>query len=192
MAPTFRMANTVAVLRSMAKQPYDLGLVIGELLHAIPGLVSSHLDHDSNFYNSAPKASIDTCEFAAAVDNFLYNLRTADGVVNAFPDDLSVNRKQRKLRREYRAKYIDLVEKAVKNIIMIDLKGIFIGCSTDAAQMFNKGLDYGLNMIAWRLYPSVNVVLEAHEEDWSLWLRVRCEELGKRSIREGKSAFDAL
>ena len=59
-------------------------------------------------------------------------------------------------------------------------------------RQFNKGLDYGLNHFAWRVYPSVNVVLEAGEEDWSGWLRSRCEQSGRLSILMGLNALDAI
>lgn len=190
MQPSLIFPKTFIFLHAKAKQPYDLGLACGELLHSIHSLVSYHLRHSADYKNNPTNRSIDTTDFTQAIDSYLFSMRKADGISNAFPDNVLDDRKQRTLFRKYHLKYTDAIEKSLKGEIAHAFEETFFDYDSDATQNFNKGMDFGLTGLAWRLYPSVNVVVEAGEEDWSTWLRVRCESLGKVSINRGLSAFD--
>jgi hypothetical protein len=180
MALSFEMPSTIATLRDRAKEPYELGLTCGQLLDSIKSLVASHLHRTADYHNKHPKAEIDTANFTAAIDIYLREQRTADGVTAAF-DDTVIDRRKWKQRSKYRVKYIKMLEEAYKGVILREFKGIFLGYNTDSNKLFNKGIHFAMqNVYTWKKYPSVNVALEAGEGgDWSLWLQNRCEDLNR-------------
>lgn len=192
MAYTLSIPNTIKVLRTKARTPIELGKACGELLKAIPTLVSYHLDHAANHQNKPPRAIIDMQEYTTAVDGYLSYLRNADGCIEPFPDDLLVDRKARRPRRKYGTKYVQDLEKGVKDVLVSRLNDIFLGYCAADTQAFNKGLDRAMYSGSWCLYPSTNVLLEAREGDWEAWLKSRCEQLGMLSVKQGLSVFDDL
>ena len=105
-----------------------------------------------------------------------------DGVTAAFPDDLKVDRKQRRPRRQYRQAYITFLESELKNLLAANLRDILAVYNVESTQEFNKGLDFGMNKWNWPAYPKENVILGATDGDWNNWLKMRCEELEKRSV----------
>ncbi|KAF2001644.1 hypothetical protein P154DRAFT_521680 [Amniculicola lignicola CBS 123094] len=183
--------KTIGALQSKARLPFELGLACGQLLHMIPFLVTTHLDHRADYKHNPLDASIDTVEFTAAVDGQVERLRTLDDHLDPFPSDLEVDRKQRRPRRKAKVYYTSLLETWMREQIIVgELGTILLAYDVLATQQFNKGLDWGKNRLAWRLYPSQNVVFEAGDEDWSAWLKRHCEQLGMMSAREGLSALD--
>ncbi|KAF2875248.1 hypothetical protein BDV95DRAFT_487087 [Massariosphaeria phaeospora] len=189
---SFSVPDTIHSLRQMRDLPYNVGYACGELLEHIVPLVSYHLEHDSNFRNNNPKASVSTVEFASAVDAQLKHARDADDVSGKFADDLLADRKERKPRKKYLEKYTVMMENAFKAEIKEKLRDMFLKWTPEQTRMFNKGLDRRLTGTAWSVYPADNVVLQADGSDWAVWLRGHCDELGMIEGKAGRPVFDKL
>lgn len=187
---TLDIGHTMNVLHSISDDPLWLGQACGELMQIITTLVTYHLDHAASHRNGLVPACIDTLEFTSAIDKALEDMRNADGVTEPFPDDLLVDRKQRRPRRKYKEKYIELLETMFRNHIEAQLTVVFGGYGSETTQDFNKGINLGLGGSPWRVYPSSNVVLHAGGEDWGQWLKKRCEQLGTTSARQGLPVFE--
>lgn len=66
------------------------------------------------------------------------------------------------------------------------------GWTREQIEEFNKGVDKSLTGMAWSRYPAVNVCLAAGGEDWGVWLRARCDELGMVEHKAGRRVMDDL
>jgi len=191
MARALEIPNTIDALHAKAGTPYQMGEACGVLAEMITILVKINLDHSAGYRSNRVVECIDAREFTAAVDASLKEMRSKDGVTMPFPDALSnIDRKERRYRRRYSDRYIEHIKGRFAKAIHDGLYDTLKGFGPDANQQFNKGFDYGHNRMAWRAYPSVNVVLEAKQEDWSIWLRARCESLGLISLRNDLPVFD--
>lgn len=190
MSVSLHIPNSIAALREKAKSPYDLGVACGELLEAIPILVSNHLIQPSDFRKKIPKASIDTKEFTAAIGCYPQQMRDLGKESEAFLDLFTVDRNQGRPLKNAQAKYTKQLKKLYKAQLADQLKDIFLGYDVDSTRKFNKGVDFALTGIAWRLYPATNVVYGSGKEQWSLWLRGHCEVLGKVTLSREMGAFD--
>ncbi|KAF2187400.1 hypothetical protein K469DRAFT_662359 [Zopfia rhizophila CBS 207.26] len=193
MTPAFDLPRTGMVLRSKSGSPYELGKLCGVLTQMISSLVMDHLDHAADFRNTAKPSIIDTQEFTAAVDAQLRAMRTKDGQTDKFPDVLEkIDRKQKRHWKKHKDRYTHAVKFMFADYVSGKLDEVVVGFHAVANQQFNKGFDYGLNGMTWRLYPSVNVALEAKGEDWGKWLRTRCEDLARVSVKNNLPVFDDL
>jgi hypothetical protein len=185
----FHIPDTIATLCKMEKM-YNVGLACGHMLHSIPSLVSRHLDHAADFHNDPPSTSISAVEFAAVVDAQIRFLRVRGGYSERVSNDMGLDRKGRRRRRKIQERYTLVVGKCLKHALREEL-GRWMGRWTkEQTESFNKGVDWGLTEMAWSRYPTKNVCLEAGEEDWGIWLRSRCEELGLRESKAGRRVFD--
>jgi hypothetical protein len=185
----FKFPNSMAGLREKKDQPYDMGVAVGIMLYHIAPLLSTHLDNKIDYQNQSPKALEWAPDFVRAVDQYVAILRLTDGCAEKFPDDLTVDRKARRPRRKFMKRYSHLVGCAYKALMREQLVDIFRGWSEGQTQMFNKGVDKSLSGIQWMVYPVNNVVIEAGEGDWTVWLRAQCEELGKAEAAAGRDVF---
>ncbi|KAF2203511.1 hypothetical protein GQ43DRAFT_438759 [Delitschia confertaspora ATCC 74209] len=192
MAENFTLSLSVEFLRTKANNPYEIGLTCGILMEMIPTLVKGHLNHNADYKSSRnTEGGLVVQEFTAAVDARLKELRIRDHVTTPFPDVLSnIGRKERRLRNRYVDRYIQQIENDFALTATEGMRDIYQGFSAESNQQFNKGFDYGLNRVAWRMYPSWNVALEAEGQDWSAWLRTHCQTMGLASLRNGLDVFD--
>lgn len=185
---------TLECLRKKANTPYALGRISGHLMEMIPILVRVHMDHVASYKSKRGVEGIDTQEFTAAVDAVLAEMRAEDGANDPFPDALThLDRKERRYRRKHCDRYIQRLREAFGKTISEGLKPVMLGYSAEMNQQFNKGFDYAHSRISWRVYPVENVAMETKPgEDWSDWLRVRCENLGRLSLKMNLPLFDPM
>ncbi|KAF2465743.1 uncharacterized protein BDR25DRAFT_378407 [Lindgomyces ingoldianus] len=191
MPSSFSIPRTIDLLRGKANEPFELGRTSGELMEVIPTLVMMHLGHAITYRNNSQKTSINTEEFAAAIDAKLEEMRTMDAVVEPFPNALScTDRKARKRVRRYRGWYTQALVQCLEKCLAEQLRDVFEKFSNEENQQFNKGFDYGLNRLAYRLYPEANVALEAKGENWSQWLKSRTDDLARVAMKQGHAIFE--
>ncbi|KAF2732075.1 hypothetical protein EJ04DRAFT_497465 [Polyplosphaeria fusca] len=187
---------TISILRSKSKRPFDVGQGCGELAQIIPIVVTRHLDK-THFdkpklfpCDSTHEWSLPMDEFLHLITVYLQHARAADNAKAPFPDDLHVDRKARRPRKVCRTKYTKIIEDALKEKLKADLIDIFLRWDAESTRQFNKGFDWGHNRQAWVEYPPVNVALEAGSEDWSEWLKTRCEPLGRARVKRGLRSIE--
>jgi hypothetical protein len=192
MGYTFELSETIALLRSRLRDPWKLGFAVGVMLDRISPLLSAHLDNAVDFQNPVPRTLACLPGFVSAIDQYIAYLRLTDGCAQKFPDDLDVDRKGRKPRRRYMDRYTYMVESAYKDHICDSFGYIFRSWDTQQTQLFNKGIDKALSGTQWIVYPDKNVVIEAGEGDWAVWLRGRCEELGMAEAKAGRRVLEDM
>ncbi|KAF1942825.1 hypothetical protein EJ02DRAFT_433670 [Clathrospora elynae] len=74
-----------------------------------------------------------------------------------------------------------------------ELSDVFQALDVKQTRLFNKGVNKALPGVQWVVYPDRNVVVEIGEsEDWTIWLRGQCEELGMREARDGKKVLEEM
>lgn len=188
----FKIPAIIARIRTNSAQPFDVGMGLGVMLYHIVPLISTHLENPMEFHNKAPTALQWATEFVEAVDQYIAYLRLTDGCSEKFPNDATVDRKSRRPRRKYMGRYTHLVENAYKNHVREQLCDIFQSWSKEQTQLFNKGMDKALSGIQWVVYPQENVVLAAGDDEWTIWLRGRCEELGMIEARAERKVFEDI
>lgn len=187
---TLNIPSTIQNLREKARQPYDIGYACGELLRHISPLVSYHLEQPSTFHNKPPTCTIPTVEFTLAIDARLESLRLADETSEGLPNDRMEDRKERRPHRKYSDRYVSFVENAFKTAVRENLRDMLSSWDAEQTRKFNKGLDRALTGTAWCVYPDENATLVA--DDWAIWLRGQCEELGMSEAKAGRPVFDEL
>jgi hypothetical protein len=185
----FAIPLTVHKLRSNMLKPWTVGYFIGLMLYHISPLLTRHLENSMDFHNPVPKALSSVCDFVSAVDAYIVHLRLIDGCSEKFPND---DRKTAKHRRKYIERCTYMVEAVFKNYIREVLGDIFQAWSSDQTRLFNKGADKALTGIQWVVYPDKNVVFEAIEGDWAVWIRGQCEELGMYEARAGRKVLEEM
>ncbi|KAF2126313.1 hypothetical protein P153DRAFT_369644 [Dothidotthia symphoricarpi CBS 119687] len=183
---------TLHSLRAKVASPWTLGIAIGLLLYHIPPLVSEHMGQDMHFQNKVPAALTWAPDFVPTVDTYIASLRATDGHTEPI-NAVSLSRKHKAKRQKDTEYYTHIVEWAYKICIseaLGDMFRIWERDGTEKTRLFNKGVDKVLSGVQWRVYPSENIVLMAGENDWKTWLGNRCEEVGRREVREGRSALE--
>ncbi|KAH7076309.1 hypothetical protein FB567DRAFT_563695 [Paraphoma chrysanthemicola] len=175
MGYNFEIPEVIKQVRAKFNEPWKLGVMIGMMLYFISPLIVTHLDNGINFQN----------EYTAY-------LRLTDGCFEKFPDRNEVGRKGRRSQRRHRERYTFLVEAAFKNHIREVLADVFGGWSLDQKRLFNKGIEKGITMIQWVVYPDKNVVFEAGEGDRGVWLRGQCEGLGMVEAKAGRKVLEEM
>ncbi|KAH6877669.1 hypothetical protein BKA58DRAFT_375688 [Alternaria rosae] len=188
----FEIPAVIARVRSKAAQPFDVGMGLGVMLYHIVPLISSHLENPMEFHNKAPKALQWATDFVEAIDQYIAYLRLTDGCSEKFPNDATVDRKSRRPRRKYMERCTHLVENAYRDHVREQLCDMFRSWSKEQTQLFNKGVDKALSGIQWVVYPEENVVLAAGDDEWAVWLRGRCEELGMLEARAQRKVFEEI
>lgn len=171
----FEIPTTIALLRTKINEPWNVGYAIGVMLYHIPSLLTKHLDNVIDYKNPLPKALRHVRDIVPALDAYIKHLRLLDGCSSKFPND---DRKGKTRRRKYIGGYTYMAEAAFKNHIRQALGDVFDGWSGEKSRSFNKGMDKALTGVQWVVYPDKNVVIEAGEGDWAVWIRGHCEELG--------------
>jgi hypothetical protein len=179
----FEIPEVIALLRNKVHEPWSFGYTIGVMQYHISPVVSKHLDSANDFRNKIPKSLAHVWQIVPALDMYIRHLRTTDGCSEKFPND---DREAQKKRRKYIGRYTYMAEATFKNYIRGALGNVFEGWSVEQTRLFNKGMDKALSGIQWVLYPEKNVLVEAGEGDWAVWLRSECEELGM----EGRPALE--
>ena len=192
MSYKLELSNVMAKLRKDSNQTWQLGVAVGTMLYHISPLLTTHLDNPDNFQNKTPEAFTWAIGFVAAIDQYIAHLRLADGCTEKFPNDRDVDRKGRKLRRKYMERYTFMVEVAYKNHIREALADVFRGWTKEQTRAFNKGVDKALSGVQWVVYTDSNVVVEAGEGDWAVWIRGRCEELGRAEAKAGRKVLEDM
>ncbi|KAF2248276.1 hypothetical protein BU26DRAFT_565680 [Trematosphaeria pertusa] len=188
----FEIPSTIESLRQRALLPYDMGLLLGRLHNYITKLVSYHIDEPVDFHNTPRKLAIPTEEFTSAVDALIRQLRLTDGCSEKFPNKVPADRKGQRVRRKYHERYTYMVEAAFKHTVRKELEDVFSGWNTEETKLFNKGVDRGVTGAAWMVYPERNVVMEAGEGGWGIWLQGKCEELGFIEAMADRQVLDDL
>jgi hypothetical protein len=192
MVYNFEIPEAMAQVRAEAGRPWSMGVMVGVMLYHISPLLATHLDETVEFQNKVPDALRGIKGFVPAIDQYIAYLRSLNGCSEKFPNDRDVARKDRKSRRTYTERYTLIVEAAYKNHIREALADIFNGWSREHTRLFNKGVDKGLTLVQWVVYPDKNVVFEAGEGDWAVWLRGRCEKLGMAEAKAGRKALEEM
>lgn len=196
MTPVLDIPRTLQLLEAKRDAPFELGLACGRLLHSIPGIVATHLRHNADHHSTLRQLPTASNEFTEGVDRYLHSLRHNDSITKAFPEPLTYpvtelpDRKSEKRYRKYKLKYIGMLQEALRSAIFLQFRDVFSGYSVHSNQQFNNGVHSASNSFSWRLYPCVNVALEVGSGDWNSWLKVRCDELGMISSREGFCAIE--
>jgi hypothetical protein len=62
----------------------------------------------------------------------------------------------------------------------------------DFVSAIDQCIDKALSGTQWVVYPINNVVAEAGEGDWAVWLRGRCEELGMAEAKAGRRVLEDM
>jgi hypothetical protein len=70
------------------------------------------------------------------------------------------------------------------------LGDVFQAWGSDRTRLFNKGADKALSSIQWVVYPDRNVIFEAGEDDWAVWIRGQCEELRMDEAKAGRKVLE--
>jgi hypothetical protein len=175
---TFSLPSVIEKLRTKSHEPWSLGAAIGVLLYHISPLIATRLDNAIDYQNAIPSALAWAPTFVAAIDQHIAHLRLTDGCSGKFPAAPPSDRKIMEKRRKYLERYVYIVEAAYKAHIRASLADVFHAWDTQQTQQLNKGVDKALTRVQWVVYPDENVVFEAVEGDWAVWIRGRCEELG--------------
>jgi hypothetical protein len=165
---------------------------LGVMLYYIVPLISSHLENPIDFRNKAPEALQWATGFVEAIDQYIAYMRLTDGCSEKFPEDATVDRKSRRPRRKYMERYTHLVERAYREHVREQLCDVFQSWNQEQTQLFNKGIDKALSGIQWVVYPEENVVLAAGDDEWAIWLRGRCEELGMLEARAQRKVLEEM
>jgi hypothetical protein len=192
MGYTFALPEVIPLLRTKAQAPWNLGFAVGVMLYHISPLLSTHLDNSVDFQSPVPTALTRMPGFVSATEQYIAYLRLTDGCAKKFPNDLDVDRKGRKPRQKYMERYTYMVEAAYKNHIREALSDIFHTWNAEQTQLFNKGIDKALSGVQWVMYPENNVIVEAGEGDWAVWIRGRCEELGMAEAKAGRRVLEDM
>jgi hypothetical protein len=192
MGYTFEFPETMTVLRNKVHEPWKLGFAVGVMLYHIAPLLSTHLDNAVDFQNPVPGALTCLPGSVSAIDQYIAYLRLTDGCAQRFPNDVGVDRKGRKPRRKYMERYTFMVEAAYKTYICDALGDVFQNWDVEQTRLFNKGIDKALSGTQWVVYPDKNVVVEAGEGDWAVWLRGRCEDLGMAEAKAGRRVLEDM
>jgi hypothetical protein len=192
MGYTFELPETMTVLRNRVHEPWKLGFAVGVMLHHVEPLLSTHLDNAVDFQNPVPRALMSLPGCVSAMDQYIAYLRLTDGCTKKFPNDVRTDRKSRKPRRRYMERYTFMVEAAYKTYICDALGNVFQNWDVAQTRLFNKGIDKALSGAQWVVYPDKNVVVEAGEGDWAVWLRGRCEELGMAEAKAGRRVLEDM
>jgi hypothetical protein len=192
MGYTFNLPEVIPLLRTKTQDPWKLGSAVGVMLYHISPLLSTHLDNSIDFQNAVPVALISMPGFVSAIDQYIAYLRLTDGCTKKFPNDLDIDRKGRKPRRKYMERYTYMVEAVYKNHIREALSDIVHVWNAEQTQLFNKGLDKALSGVQWVIYPENNVILEAREGDWAVWIRGRCEVLAMAEAKAGRKVLEDM
>ncbi|KAH3965075.1 hypothetical protein HBI70_177440 [Parastagonospora nodorum] len=185
----FEIPTTIALLRTKADEPWNVGYAIGVMLYHIKPILTQHLDNAFDYRNPHPKALSHVRDIVPALDAYIKHLRLTDGCAEKFPND---DRKGKIRRRKYIGRYTYMAEAAFKNHIRLALGDVFDGWSGKQTRLFNMGVDKAMTGIQWVVYPDSNVVIEAGEGDWAVWIRGQCEELGMDEARAGRVALQDL
>jgi hypothetical protein len=185
----FEIPTTIALLRTKTDEPWNVGYAIGVMLYHIAPMLTKHLDNAVDYRNPLPKALLHARDIVPALDAYVKQLRLTDGCAGKFPND---DRKGKTRRRKYMRRFTYMAEAAFKNHIRLALGDVFDGWSGEQTRVFNKGVDKAMTGIQWVVYPDKNVVIEAGEGDWAVWIRGQCEELGMDEARAGRVALQDL
>ena len=192
MGYTFEIPAVIAKARSKIDRPFDMGMALGTMFYYILPLLSTHLENAVEFQNKPPAALSWATGFVEAIDQYVAHLRLTDGCSEKFPNDQAVNRQSRRPRRKYMERYTHIVGTAYKEYVREQLCDVFQAWDKEHTQLFNKGVDKALSGIQWAVYPDENVVLQAGNNDWAIWLRGQCEELGMVEARAGRRVFEDM
>lgn len=166
----FQIPAITAKMQMKTDQPFNAGMALGMMHYYIVPLISTHLENAVEFRNRVPEALIWATGFVEAIDGCIAYLRLIDGCSEKFPNDITVDRKSRRLRRKYMERYTYLVEDAYKDHVREQPCDVFQSWNQEQTQLFNKGVDKALSGIQWVVYPKENVVLNAGEDGWAIWL----------------------
>jgi hypothetical protein len=192
MGHNFDIPAVITRIRTRTDEPFNAGRALGMMHYHIVPLVSTHLENAVDFRNKDPTALTWATGFVEAVDQYIAYLRLRDGCSEMFPSDVTVDRKRRRMRRKYMERYVYLVENVYKEHVREQLCDVFQSWSKEQTQLFNKGVDKALSGIQWVVYPQENVVLKARDDEWAIWLRGKCEELGMVEARAGRRALEEV
>jgi hypothetical protein len=192
MGYNFEIPVAIAKVRTKTDQPFNVGMALGVMLYYIVPLISSHLDNAIDYHKKVPQALQWVTGFVEAIDQYIAYLRLTDGCSEKFPDDTTVDRKSRRPRRKYMERYTHLVENAYKEHVREQLCDVFLSWTKEQTQLFNKGIDKALSGIQWVVYPGENVVLAAGDDEWAIWLRGQCEELGMLEARARRKVLEEM
>lgn len=182
----FEIPTTIALLRTKVDEPLKVGYAIGVMLYHISPLLTNHLDKAVDYKTPLPKALSQVRDIVPALDAYIKHLRLTDGCSLKFPND---DRKGKTRWRKYIGRYTYMAEAAFKNHIRQTLGDVFDEWSGEQTRSFNMGVDKALNGVQWVVYPDKNVVVEAGEDDWAVWIRGQCEELGMDEARAGRAVL---
>jgi hypothetical protein len=185
----FEIPTTIALLRSKVDEPWKIGYAIGAMLYHISPLLTNHLDNAVDYKTPLPKALSHVRDIVPALDAYIKHLRLTDGCSSKFPND---DRKGKTRRRKYIGRYTYMAEAAFKNHIRQALGDVFDGWGGEQTRLFNMGVDKALTGVQWVVYPDKNVVVEAGEDDWAVWIRGQCEELGMDEARAGRAVLQDM
>jgi hypothetical protein len=188
---SFDIPTTIATIRKMTYL-YDVGRACGQLLHSIPSIVKQHFDHDADYHSKPRPAAISSVEFTAAVDANIRRLRIRDDCIVKFPNNPALDRKVRHHHRKCLNRCIASLETSLREALRDGLGKWMVMWTAEQTEEFNKGVDKSLTGMAWSRYPTVNVCLKADKEDWGIWLRSRCDELGLVEAKAGRKVMDGL
>jgi hypothetical protein len=192
MGCNFELPETMTVLHNKMHEPWKLGFAVGVMLYHISPFLSTRLNNAVDFQNPVPGALTSLPDFVSAIDQCIAYLRLTDGCAKKFPMDIGIDRKGRKPRRRYMERYTFIVEAAHKNHIREALGDILRTWDVEQTRLFNKGIDKALSGTQWVVCPVNNVVVEAGESDWAVWLRGRCEELGMAEAKAGRRVLEDM
>jgi hypothetical protein len=192
MGYNFEIPATIAKVRTKIDQPFRVGMALGVMHYHIVPLIATHLENAIGFRNKVPEALTWATGFVDAIDQYIAHLRLTDGCFEKFPNDTTVDRKSRRPRRKYMERYTYLIENMYKEHIREQLCDVFQSWSKEQTQLFNKGVDKALLEIQWVIYPEENVVLNAGGDEWAIWLRGKCEELGMLEARAERKVLEDM
>lgn len=178
--------QAIAIARDMGERPFDVGVALGTMLSYIFPLVATHLEHAADFQNSVPEALVWATGFVEAVDGYTAYLRRTDVCADESPSNVAIDCQGRPSLRKYMERYAHVVATAYKDCVRRQLCQVFQSWSRAQTQLFNKGVDKAVSGAQWVVYPRANVVLQAGDNDWAIWLRGLCEELGIMEARAGR------
>jgi hypothetical protein len=167
-------------------------MALAVMVYYINPLIPTHLENAVEYQNKVPEALTWVPGFVEAIDQYMAYLRLTDGCSEKFPNDTTVDRKGRRPRRKYLERYTYPIETAYKHRIRGQFADAFQAWSKEQTQLFNKGVDRALSGIQWCAYPETNVAMVTEDDDWAIWLRGQCEELGILEARAGRKVLEEM
>lgn len=175
-------------LRSQPSLPHDLGVRLALFLSKISTLVKTHLSNTLDFRQVHPNLHF-APKVVRALDEYIVQLRMKDGLHNAFPDYVGLDRKERRRQRRCAERMVKIIESVYKACVIDVFEDLFIGWTAKETQMFNNGVEVVLNGADWYVYPEENVVMKVREGNWGVWLREQCVTIGHAEVQAGKRKF---